>query len=80
MAQKPNSSKKLGTHICTFCTNPFPKDQIWWLTFKMHRNDPDCKSFYSSPSCEKCKDDPKNSWAFVGISEEPKPKIKNKKS
>jgi hypothetical protein len=45
----------------------------------MHRSDPNCTSKYSTASCEKCKNDPENSWLIVGISEEPKPKKKTKK-
>ena len=60
--------------ICSFCLKDFSKDQIWWVKLKMHRDDPKCTSFYSTASCEKCKDDPENSWMIVGVSEEPKPK------
>jgi hypothetical protein len=44
----------------------------------MHRSDPNCTSKYSVPSCGKCKDDSKNTWMIVGISEEPQPKKEKK--
>ena len=75
------SKKNSKTTICSFCLNDFTKDRIWWVDLKMHRDDPKCTSLYSTASCEKCKDDPENSWMIVGISEEPKPKkSKNKES
>ena len=40
----------------------------------MHRDDPNCNSYYSVPTCGKCKDDPENSWIIVKVSQEPKVK------
>lgn len=73
------SKKNSKETICSFCLKEFTKDQIWWVNLKMHRDDPKCTSFYSTASCEMCKDNKKNSWMIVGVSEEPKPK-KVKKS
>jgi len=72
-------SKKTSKEIiCSFCVGGFTPDQIWWVKLKMHRDDPNCGSFYSTACCEKCKDSPKNSWMILGVSEEPKKKKERK--
>lgn len=80
MAKSTTAGKKLKGHICSFCLDRFDEDKIWWVDLLMHRNDPNCNTYYSIPTCGPCKDNPENSWIIVKISREPKPpKVKKSK-
>ena len=74
MTKTMKDKKEKRGIVCTFCLDEFTPYETWWVDMKMHRDHPSCTSLYSVPSCEKCKDDPENSWLIVGISEEPKKK------
>lgn len=72
MAKK--SDKPKGSTVCSFCLEYFTQYETWWVDLKMHRSDPNCNTYYSIPTCGKCKDDPENSWIIVKVSQEPKVK------
>jgi len=72
--KKTTTKRVPKTKVCTFCLDNFTEDKVWWVDMKMHRNDPNCTSLYTVPTCGPCKEDPENSWMIVGISADPKEK------